>query len=769
MRLPKLREPLPRRWLLLVLVPLGLAGLVLWPIISADTRPPDDTGVAAPTSTEPADATPAASTEPADATPADCPALRGAAAADGSENPRGPSLRSVYIAGETTSTAVSRAADRRTNPTAPTSLTKHVSGDLTDSDGDGMTDAAEIKYGFDPHDGASFPTEPAVVRTEQHPISGTATGAYYAVLPDGIAIRWKDPANSVYVLHLKVASPDERDIFFGGHPAESASVTLSALALSGRETLVGQFLEHDHTGESVRDHSQFVIDLSTIEFPELSDIIALVGDPSNRVSYTFAEDFPEDLEVQYREFLQRVFPILYEYLGPPAGTYNITLQYDEYGYVTLDGGRTILVDASFVPRLIVHELAHAWRGRYIITSDENWEYDPALTGFEEGLAEGMAFEIVREYVRSYPNDAASIQLLESRPHQYWPGRATYYDAMKNIPWTGGGDFWTHAGGELNRYNIAAATVQMLLTKNPNFHAEFMSRYYKEIRNDFCWRPNRNDIMGLWEDVVPELNGYPLSRYLDTVPVFNGHELDEGIYVLGEIRPYGITGDQNFAVSYALPDGRLSWGVESRESIPSWVPSVLEDDDIHYIDTQRTDFVVEVFDAYGQLQIRRTYKTNYDEEPNSATGGFGWYHAEELYLEGFPFGLYNETVTFLDFIDHDEGARESFYFFGLEDFQQDREEDYVVFIGVDGVPEGTAEIVVGDKSYISPIMNGAAVFRSREWPFDLQGEFPITIMDTASTSKTYYRTLIEAATIHDYFQHQFIIVDKDFNGVEDQFE
>ena len=33
----------------------------------------------------------------------------------------------------------------------------------------------------------------------------------------------------------------------------------------------------------------------------------------------------------------------------------------------------------------------------------------------------------------------------------------------------------------------------------------------------------------------------------------------------------------------------------------------------------------------------------------------------------------------------------------------------------------------------------------------------------------YRTLIEAGTLHDFFQHQFIIVDADFNGVEDQFE
>ena len=49
---------------------------------------------------------------------------------------------------------------RWTNPTAPNELTKYLSGDFTDSDGDGMTDAAERKYGFDPMDASSFPTEP---------------------------------------------------------------------------------------------------------------------------------------------------------------------------------------------------------------------------------------------------------------------------------------------------------------------------------------------------------------------------------------------------------------------------------------------------------------------------------------------------------------------------------------------------------------------------------------------------------------------------------
>ena len=91
------------------------------------------------------------------------------------------------------------------------------------------------------------------------------------------------------------------------------------------------------------------------------------------------------------------------------------------------------------------------------------------------------------------------------------------------------------------------------------------------------------------------------------------------------------------------------------------------------------------------------------------------------------------------------------------------------IGVDGVAEGTARIDILGEEHRAPISNGVAIFRSREWPLDMQGRFLITVTNAEGESRSYYRTLIEAGTLHGYFQHQFIIVDTDFNGIEDQFE
>ncbi len=665
---------------------------------------------------------------------------------------------------------------RWTNPTAPNDLTKYLSGDLTDSDGDGMTDAAERKYGFDPLDPFSFPAEPeptAGASPEKHPIEGSEVGAYYEIGAGRIDIRWENPGDGKYLTYafsLKPEDSDEWRDYFGIRDYGHASVVLRQLQLTGTETLSGKFSRYALDRTWVGDFSEFTIDLSSFEFPEPS----IVGDPSNRIGYAFSSSFPQDAEEQYRRFLRRVFPILYEYLGPPAETFDVLISdagEDGGGFISTRDGRVLVTDATFLPRLIVHEFVHAWEGSYGINRNEAWQYDTSLSGFAEGLAEGMAYEIIQEYVRSYPDDAATLQVLRDRPFQYWSPGTTYYDAIKNLRWTGGGDFWNPPSSADNRYSISAATIQMMVRENPDFMKEFMALYHRRIQDDPDWRPNRDDLVDMWVTLVPELNGYPLGEFLDTLPVFNGRELDEGAYVLEAIRPYGESGDQQFALAYAIPDGRLWWGIleDELDSVPEWLPTSLSEDGRHYIDTQASTFAVEVMDAYGQEHASYEFKTIWDRLPDGSPAGLGWLYSEDLAMENFPIGLYKATVTFTDYFEHDTGARDSYYFFGLRGFQQDREKDYVIMIGVDGVPEGTAQITIEGDSHTARIRNGAAVFRSREWPFDMKGRFSITITGPDSVSRTYYRTLIEAGTVHDYFQHQFIIVDTDFNGVEDQFE
>ena len=53
------------------------------------------------------------------------------------------------------------------NHTAPVVELKHYKSDFTDTDGDGMTDVAELRYGFDPNDKNSFPSKDYTTLTGQ--------------------------------------------------------------------------------------------------------------------------------------------------------------------------------------------------------------------------------------------------------------------------------------------------------------------------------------------------------------------------------------------------------------------------------------------------------------------------------------------------------------------------------------------------------------------------------------------------------------------------
>ncbi len=646
------------------------------------------------------------------------------------------------------------APKRKPNPTAPNSLTASLRGNFKDSDGDGMTDAAEKKYGYDPKDSKSFPEEPGNFLLPVFTIKGSGIGATLEMEGTGFTVSWKNPPNGYYALYLEIAGKFK--LFGGGGLVESVFVSLSSYGLKGTETLKGYFSLYKG-GYHVKDTPRFSFKLSK----------PVIGAATNRISYTF-KNFSKEDEETYREFLKRVWPIMKDRLGPPAETFNCVItnlgKNSDYFMVT-DGGRTFLSDASFIPRLIVHEFVHAWKGAFAFTSDKHWKYDDALSGFEEGTGEGMAFEIVHDYVRSYPDDYATKDLLSYRPSQYWSSRTTFFDSIRFNRWTGAGDFWTHSGGQRSRYSIAATTVQIMEKNKKHAYKDIMKIYYDEINQDVDFRPFRADLIGLWLD-----NGMPsdnTNAFIE-MPVLQGHKLDEGIYILNTIRPYGAIGDQQFAACYANKDGETWWGIDKSEikryKIPPWLKYDLAKDGKYYIDTQGQKFTVSVTNHLNKNVATVKATTKIERSSDGTANGLGWVEVKKLAMENFNVGLYKEDVDFSNYSKHDQGGKEAFYFFGLKGLKHDKANEYIIMIGVVGAASGQVSIEIQGKKYTEQLKNGAAVFRSTKWPFDLEGRFPITIV-RGGKSHTYYRTLLEAGTYHNYFQHQFIIFDKDFDGIE----
>jgi hypothetical protein len=554
------------------------------------------------------------------------------------------------------------------NPTAPNKQTRILRGDFTDTDGDGMTDVAEKKYGFNPNDRNSFPKPQPFVSSEPN---------------------------------------------------------------------------------------------------------VIIGDSGNYISYTFANLSNAEKTI-WSGFIDRVWPIMRAFLGPPAQTFNCVIRNmgASSGYfMIVDDGREFQCDGDFIPRLIVHEFVHAWKGRYSFTRDSDWEYHSDLSGFEEATGEGMAFEIIHEFVRSFPNDTATKQLLDWRPYQYWNNGTTHCDDMRHNRWTGAGDFWTHTGGQRVRYTIAATTWQIMMKKKPGFYPELMKKWYAKIKAEPNFRSNRADIMKLIKAEVPQVNGVPTDVYLNAMPVFNGHKVDEGFYIVNTLRPFGIDGDQQFCATYVPMDGDFWWGISKSAMagyhIPNWVPWDLGSDNYNYIDMMGQPFEIKV---YSDNKLEGTFDavTDIDYDADGTASGLGWVNVDKVAMENFTIGLYRETVTFTNFLEHDTGAREDFYFFGLKDFEQNKATEYVIMIGVDGASTGSVKITIEGKDHTAALVKGAAIFKSSDWPVDLEGEFPITVTSGGKTH-TYFRTVIEAGTYDSYFQHQFIVVDKNFDGVEDWYQ
>ena len=91
-------------------------------------------------------------------------------------------------------------------------------------------------------------------------------------------------------------------------------------------------------------------------------------------------------------------------------------------------------------RLLVHEMIHMWKGKYAFSySEDNWGYSDDLSGFEE-IAEGLAYEILHDFVEAYPYDENTRLILEGGPWWNWSSGSANFDIIKHQKHTGGGTF-----------------------------------------------------------------------------------------------------------------------------------------------------------------------------------------------------------------------------------------------------------------------------------------------------------------------------------------
>src|SRR5207344_1186367 len=164
-------------------------------------------------------------------------------------------------------------------------------------------------------------------------------------------------------------------------------------------------------------------------------------------------------------------------------------------------------------------------------------------------------------------------------HQYWGHNSLAYDEVKYKRMLGAGPFWLRDGGMVSeRYCAAATAFQIIQMTRPNFMRDFLAIYFARINSQPSWRPNRGDIVSMWEQLAPIVNGASFRNWLNSQPVFNGKILDPGLYIFGVDRVYGYQSEQHVALSYAAPptiESRMGdfWSVFDEDAylLPPWLP------------------------------------------------------------------------------------------------------------------------------------------------------------------------------------------------------
>jgi len=501
-----------------------------------------------------------------------------------------------------------------------------------------------------------------------------------------------------------------------------------------------------------------------------------LGSDTDQIYFRFSK-FPNDLKVQTRDFLILLMPIMYDILGNPSESFVCTFYNVNRGgsWMSYNRGRSMSCSSQWIPRLLIHELVHAWKGKYGFTSNSRWGYDPSLSGFEE-TAEGIAYAIIHEFINAYPTHETSAELLAQGAWGNWSAKTSTYDMHKHQRFTGGGDFWIDGMSTNTRYNASAVTMQILLNHDKYFMKKVLANYYDKIEGEPDWRPNRDDLIELFANVVPEVNGIDTKDYLNALPVMRGRKLDEGVYpIILDNANARDGGSQTVYAGYAdrvsghlwlhnVKDANLA-----KHALPSWLKIHKATDNWYYPDHLNQPFEVNVNTIYGEKVLTYTGQTNDTRTSSGRPTGFGQVIPTELKPNNFPVGLYKETLTFTEYAKHTDTATEDYYFFGFEGFNQDKKTEVVLFIGVDSQSAKDVSIRFADGIESLEFVNGCAIFRSTELPMNIEGAININVTGNDGRVNVYRRTLINGGSNDDYRQQQFLIIDQDFDGIEDLYD
>ena len=572
------------------------------------------------------------------------------------------------------------------NQTAPTDTLKSWVGDFTDTDNDGMTDVAELKYGYDPTDGNSFP-----------------------------------------------------------------NVTYHASDYSSTQTI---------------DDGKF-------------------GGENDTIFYSF-QSYDDATIKNYKRFLTKVLPIMYYRLGNPVKT-QVVKFWNRYptgsGWMTVaTTNPMIYTDGSLNYRLIVHELFHAWSGSkgpvYRSTYNRLNKYEVSLTGWEE-VADGIAQEILIDYIEAYPTDGVSTSLAYKSGNQLFGYREFGTDLIQHKEWTHGGGFQVDGITTLARYGITSNVGRKFMVADEIFYRKFFSKYYAIIEENPEIRFDNESLINLYASITPSLNGVSTKAFLSSIPALRGTKLPNKFHAVA--RPTDNI-NANFQVFCGFADnhrGELWWStsIRSKEAlsgfgIPSWFPTFHADDGYFYADTRNEKYVFTVKNLQDEVVKQVEGQLNDTTRSDGGPSNLSPSYVTGCNLSNFELGLYKANVAFPRFKSvTDDYISEDTYLLGMSGFPFHSSTRHIV-VGIDTTTQLASVSLKINEQVFTPVQVGenAVIFNIDSVAKNTRGEIEILVTSTQNQSHSFLRTLtLQGVPDRPKYTHnRFVIVDTDFDGVEDMY-
>ncbi len=245
-----------------------------------------------------------------------------------------------------------------------------------------------------------------------------------------------------------------------------------------------------------------------------------------------AVPFTATQAAKMQTFYDLVIPIIRSVYGPPSRSHDVIVINDSYG----TGKNTYYngpdwVSSSYMvnssgdldqPRLMIHELVHAWRGNVCISSDSTWHYNPTLSGFEEGCAEGVAIIVMDLFMAQYPN------FFTGPEHKiHWSMEPGFpfewnYD-FQNHKQIVNADFWSSdiaTGSHWLRYGMGSAAIIKIWTEDHNALKNFNAEYYNRMNANHTLIPERAWIVDAFKTVKPEMERTPMVKWMNDQRIFD---------------------------------------------------------------------------------------------------------------------------------------------------------------------------------------------------------------------------------------------------------